>query len=199
MGQRLVINIQKDSEYIAALYFHWSAHSVSALNETKEVLGCLEQVKDMSTKEIQLALIRFCENKGGCIDGGCDGTEYSKVQKTFPTEEFATSGSRSEGLIAISNEGIEDINSWGEFDIIVDMDTNNIINNVLYSTSITQYNRDKKELEGEDYKRVLLDDITEAQVDITCFKLSEIDNVINYLKSCDNVIRNGNTLYQLVE
>ena len=71
MGQRLVITLQKDGKDIAALYYHWSAHSISALQEVKPLLKYLQsEEKKNSDYDPRLACLRFVQANGGGIDGG---------------------------------------------------------------------------------------------------------------------------------
>ena len=98
MGQRLVISIEKYGMPICKLYYHWSAYTISALHETKNVVHCIYNHKDETMRELQLRLIRFCEANGGGIDGNKEEQEY--VQRMFPNEKFLTEGySRSNGLL----------------------------------------------------------------------------------------------------
>ena len=42
MGQRLVITVRKNDSDIATIYYHWSADSVSALQEVNNLVDYIE-------------------------------------------------------------------------------------------------------------------------------------------------------------
>lgn len=83
MGQRLVISVENNEKKLCNLYYHWSAYTLSALDETKKVIDCIYNHKDESEKELLLRLIQFCEENGGCIDGGSN-SEVRKFWHLLP-------------------------------------------------------------------------------------------------------------------
>ena len=78
MGQRLVITIEKNEEAIAAIYYHWSAYTYSALQETKKVVDCIYNYRDETQDEILLRLIKFIEANGGGIRATTEEFDYIK-------------------------------------------------------------------------------------------------------------------------
>ena len=121
MGQRLVCTIAKGEREIAKIYYHWSAYTLSALYETQKIVDCIYDHNDETEKQLQLRLIRFCEENGGGIRG--DDAEFEYIQNMYPNLEFKKDGySRNNGLIAISESGMEDLQSWSEGDVIINID-----------------------------------------------------------------------------
>lgn len=107
MGQRLVMTIRKNGEDICKLYYHWSAYTSSALQEAKKIVDAIttdefetethyiKNVKDEERKfsliplekakeDIRLRILRYLENTGGGIDGGCDSTEFQYMKELYP-------------------------------------------------------------------------------------------------------------------
>ncbi len=83
MGQRLVVSVRHLGEDIARIYYHWSAFSVSALEEARKVVETIYDDDDMSVRALQLRLIRMVEESGGGIDGGKNGTELARIVPMF--------------------------------------------------------------------------------------------------------------------
>lgn len=174
MGQRLVITVQKNEKELAKIYYHWSAYTTSALYEARDLINHLKD-NYKNERDLQLDLIRFVEGRGGCIDGGEGSKEFNKIQEIFPNEDFSSSGSRNEGLIAITEDGMDDIQRWSEGDLIVDLDDNLIENEVLdYYRDIEQFN----EYYEENYT---LDKIPELKNDIDYIPFDNLNNVIEEL------------------
>lgn len=120
MGQRLVVSIKRnleDEKSLCKIYYHWSGYTTSSMEETYKIINHLNQfnnIEKMSDKDIQLSLIRFCENNGG----GIDGPDLNYIKNLFPNESFIEKGySRNEGLIAISDKDQEDMQGWSEGDV----------------------------------------------------------------------------------
>jgi hypothetical protein len=62
MGERLVVQIQRNDKLIATSYYHWSAYTEPALRIVKSMYDrVLRQAGSMSDEQLQLAIIRFAE------------------------------------------------------------------------------------------------------------------------------------------
>lgn len=171
MGQRLVITVQKNEKELAKIYYHWSAYTTSALYEARDLINHLKD-DYKSERDLQLDLIRFVEGRGGCIDGGAESKEGLAIQEIFPNEDFSVTGSRNQGLIAITEDGMEDIQGWSEGDLIIDLTKKEIQNAVLiFFISVDELN----ECMEENYK---LEDLKVLQYDPEHFSFDSIDNVI---------------------
>ena len=199
MGQRLVVTITQNGENIAALYYHWSAYTLSSLYETRDILNVLYD-DDNDEKDLRLRLIRFCEKNGGGIDGGENSDEWNYIQSRYPNEEFKKDGiSRNNGLIAISEKGIDEMLSWSEGNVCIDLDEDNVDNSVYsYYADIDYYNDDHSEWDDE-FKPVTLEDIPSILGDFGSFNVSDIDSIIRQIECLDGyVCRNNDGIYELV-
>ena len=196
MGQRLIISIEKDGMPISKLYFHWSAYTVSALDETKKVVDCIYNHEDESVKELQLRLIRFCEQNGGGIRG--DDYEFEYIRNVFPNETFKTDNySRSYGLIAISEKGMDELQSWSEGDVIINLDEDEI-NFGVYAgyEDFDEYMEERQEWDDE-FEAMTLEEIPDIGYDIGWIQVSELDKVIAAVDEANaDIVRFGNEIFE---
>lgn len=196
MGQRLIVTVNTHGHDICKIYYHWSAYSVSALYETKKIIEAIGECKDI--KELRLKLIRFCEETGGGIDGGKDSNEWNYITNEYPDETFKSEGiDRSYGLIAISKEGMKNLQSWCEGEITLYIDECNIFNDVIwYYGSIDDYNNDMRE-NGQD--EIEFDDIPKMYYDPCDFDFCDIDYIIDAFEHApDYVVSYAGGVYQLI-
>ena len=199
MGQRLVVTIQKNNQDIAKIYYHWSAYSISALEETREIINVLYD-DDNEEKDLRLRLIRFCENSGGGIDGGENSDEWNYITSLYPNKKFKTENiNRNYGLIALSEKGMDDIQGWSEGNIYIDLDENRVENSVYcYYDDINYYNEEHSEWD-EDFTGESLESIPEITGDLGSFHIDDIDIMIDQLKSLDGyVCRCNGEIYELI-
>lgn len=201
MGQRLIITVRNNGEELAKIYYHWSAYTVSALWEASKLAACIYNHKDETEKELKLRLIRFCYENGGGISG--EDYEFEYIRNMYPDEIFKENGySRSNGLISLSEKGMQEAQGWSEGDIYFDIDDETIINGVFCGwDNIEDYNEEVRSW-GEDYEDELLkfEDIPDIGYDLGTIAVKDIDNVITALESArEHIVRYGNEIYELVE
>lgn len=198
MGQRLVVTIQKNDKEIAKLYYHWSAYSFSALKETQEIVNCIFNHEDETESELLLRLIRFCEANGGGIDGVEE--EFQYIQSLYPNEIFKKDGySRSYGLIALSKQGMEEMQAYSEGDMTIDLDEEKIYNGVFsYYESLEEYNSEMQECD-EEFEPKTLDNIPDIGYDLGEIAISDLDDLLDKLRNVDWTCRYGNEIYELTE
>ena len=199
MGQRLVCTIAKGEREIAKIYYHWSAYTLSALYETQKIVDCIYDHNDETEKQLQLRLIRFCEENGGGIRG--DDAEFEYIQNMYPNLEFKKDGySRNNGLIAISESGMEDLQSWSEGDVIINIDEDLINFGVCgWYENFEEYNEERKEWDDE-FNGLALEEIQDIGYDLGYINVEELDNVVRAVDAANShVVRNGNEVFELIE
>lgn len=202
MGQRLVVSVKNNGSCLCKIYFHWSAYTLSALMEAKNIVDCIYSHDDKTENELQLRLIRFCEANGGGIDGGKGSSEWEYIQAMYPNEVFKKEGiNRNCGLIALSEKGMEDIQSWseGDLDIIIDQD---LIWNGVYIgyEHFEDYKEEKTKWDDEFDKNMTIEDIPGLGCDLGEIDVNDIDIVINSLRNINGyVVRYGSEIYELIE
>jgi hypothetical protein len=198
MGQRLVVTITKNNKDLAKIYFHWSAYTYSALRETKKIIDCIYNHEDETIKEMQLRLIKFLEDNGGGIRG--DDYEFAYIQRIYPNEIFKTENySRSNGLIALSEKGMQELQDWSEGDVIINLDDDSVENTVFnWYEYIDEYNEERKEWD-DDFEGYELEDLKDIGCDIGSFGIEEIDDILAELYNVDGVCRFGDQIFDMIE
>lgn len=198
MGQRLVITVRHFGQDLAKIYYHWSAYTYSALHETKKVIDCIYNHEDESERELQLRLIRFCEENGGGIKG--DTYEFEYIQNMYPNEVFKTENySRSYGLIALSEKGMKDLQMWSEGDVEIDLDEETVHFGVYgWYEHLDHYNEERAEWD-EDFEPLTYEQVTDIGYDLGEFDCANIENIMAAIYNIDEICRYGSEIYELTE
>lgn len=200
MGQRLVCTIETNEKKLCNIYFHWSAYTDSALLETKKIIDCIYNHKDETEKELLLRLIRFCEENGGGIRGTDD--EFKYVQNLYPNSVFKTDNySRNDGLIALSEKGMADLQSWSEGDVYINIDTDEV-DFCVYAgyESLDEYIRERESWD-DDFDKTELNNIPTFDFNLGYFNVSDINAIIASLDGISNdeyVIKCGGEICELI-
>lgn len=199
MGQRLVVSIEKGEKPIAKIYYHWSAYTHSALYETRDIINEIYSHEDKTESELLLRLIRFCENNGGGIRATTE--EFNYIRSLYPDETFVTENySRSNGLIALSEEGMAALQSWSEGDVYIDLDTDQV-DFCVYCGYEYLDDYVKERLSWDDEFNVSeVDDIPEFDFDLGRFDVSDIDAIIASLDTINaHIIKCNDEICEIVE
>ena len=200
MGQRLICTIKTNEKTLCNIYFHWSAYTYSALLETKKIIDCIYNHKYETEKELMLRLIRFCEENGGGIRGTEDEFEY--IQNLYPNQTFKTDDySRNDGLIALSEKGMADLQSWSECDVYINIDTDEV-DFCVYAgyESLDEYIRERKSWDDE-FDETELKNIPTFDFNLGNFNVGDINAIIASLDSVgvnEDVIKCGNEICELI-
>ena len=199
MGQRLVVTVERSEKPLATLYFHWSAYTGDALYITRDIVHCIYNHKDETDEEMLLRLIHFCEDRGGCIDGNVEERNY--IAKLYPNEKFKEEGSRSDGLIALSHDGMSDMQGWSEGDVYIKLDED-MIDFCVYSgyESLEEYIEERK-FWDYDFEEFTLDEIPKVSYELGYIDMNDIDALIAEFEKTEdnqNVIMFGNEIVELI-
>lgn len=152
----------------------------------------------ITEKDMQLVLIRFCEQNGGGITGRAG--EYEAVCSMFPGQSFKTEGiSRNDGLIALTQDGMDSLQCWSEGDITIDLASERLYNTVLYAYgSVEDHNKAHMEYD-EDYRSISESNVPELSHDIENISFADIDDVCAELGSLSGYLcRRDGTVYELI-
>lgn len=114
MGQRLNLEIHKEGEVVANSYYHWSGYTSSSIELTKIVLDHVNKIKEEN--DVVLA-VRLLEATGA----GLTVEELPFAKKEAPDHDFKMATSRNDGLIAVSENGIDETRRWEEARVTVDL------------------------------------------------------------------------------
>lgn len=200
MGQRLVVTIERNENAIAKLYFHWSAYTGDALYVTRDIIHCIYNHEHETDRRMLLRLIRFCEERGGGIDGGKGSEAWKYITTTYPGETFKSDEiSRSDGLIAIDEDSMDEMQGYSEGDVYINLD-DDIVNFGVYAgyEELDEYLEamgDDEDLEG-----LTLEDIPYINYELGCFDIKDIDAIVDAFEKTDdvhNLIRFGGEIVEL--
>ena len=196
MGQRLVITANYKNQEIAKIYFHWSAYTVTALQEAYDLISAINITDCTTIEDLQLQLIRYCESHGGCIDGGANSDEMKYVKFIFPKEEFKGNGSCNQGLIAISDIGRDEIQENSEGDLIINFDSQEVSNYCYIGWGLAGYKSYRKE---EYEEEVDFNSMESLDLDIGRIPFNDVSSAIADLQSLnDYVYFTGNEVIELI-
>lgn len=187
MGQRLVVTVQSEGKDICKIYYHWSAYSLSSLLEVRDLIPAL-----MEEGDTVLNITRFLESRGGGIDNGTQGSEYKAFKDRYPSEEFSNNVDRNEGLIAITEDGMEDLQRWSEGDIFINLDDEMIYNEVLWRCDPDYLDEWEKDM-GEEPP------ITELSQNPFEIPFKDIDVLIGKMSNATHFVSYGGEVYELTE
>ena len=200
MGQRLVVTIERNEQSLAKLYFHWSAYTGDALYVTRDIVHCIYNHKEETDREMLLRLIRFCEKRGGGIDGGEGSNAWKYIVTTYPGEKFKSEGiSCSDGLIAIDEDSMEEMQIYSEGDVYINLDED-MINFGVYAgyEELDEY----LEIMGEDeeFEGLTEKDIPYIDYELGNINVNDIDAIVDAFEKTDdvhNLIRFGSEIVEL--
>lgn len=191
MGQRLVISVFENSASysdnpIARIYYHWSAYTVSAFEEAKELLDTYYLDEDISKiGDTRVRLLRSVEKHGGGISGGLKGDEIKEIKQSQGLISLVNCEcnniSRNCGLIAFTKTGMDNLEnaSEGDLDLILDNDIDDAtVINYVYS-----------HYDNFDEIKEFYDDLEETEVHEIPFDLdgefsySELEEAVDFLNN----------------
>lgn len=204
MGQRLVVQLQKDGKTIGACYMHWSAYTGDAIAVTKDVLAAIPTVlKSNPTDDSDFAVSLF---KTAMRGSELEKEEWELLHKTTMPSEICKTIDRNDGLIALSRKGIEDLLGWSEGNVVIDVSdpTKPIVTEfdlLLIENGIEEYALDysediekaREDIMEFPMSSVVLDEYTPEQFDVLAFVCQTCIDNGKYAFS----IKNDPTIYVL--
>ena len=135
MGNRLVLTVEDNKKELAKIYYHWGACNYTSFEITRDIAYSMFDSKWVNLyKDPVLRLIRIVEDAGGCIVNDNAIKERKKVEKLYPNESFKKVGSRNLGLIAITREGMDYLESYSQGDCYINIDTKTFENQAIFNT-----------------------------------------------------------------
>lgn len=187
MGQRLVVTIERKEQTLAKLYFHWSAYTGDALYVTRDIIHCIYNHEHETDRRMLLRLIRFCEERGGGIDGGKGSEAWKYITTTYPGEKFKSEEiSRSDGLIALDEDSMEEMQRYSEGDVYINLDED-MVNFGVYAgyEELDEY----LEIMGEDedLEGLTEEDIPYIDYELGYFDVNDIDAIVDAFEKTDDV------------
>lgn len=190
MGQRLNIEIVNGEKVLANCYYHWSAYTRPALELTKIVI---EEYQN-SDMDIGIGLaVSLLEATGGGITEE-ERININKKSAKYRGIKFRDAISRNEGLISVTENGIEETRGWEEGRVTIDLDSKTFNLQVAYVFSIKEY-----EDEFKDWFIVPTDELPKCKFNLSSVPFTDIDDLIRFVDENPNgAINENKTIYQWV-
>ena len=114
MGQRLNIQIEHNGNIYANCYLHWDAYTGVAVEDTKEILDFLGNLRYSADSFKRVTA-------GEIIRNGLTNTGYDKDSITvYKLPEDYTATSRNNGLIGLTDKEIQETINWEEGRVTID-------------------------------------------------------------------------------
>lgn len=190
MGQRLVIALRYNNEVVAACWYHWSAYTMSALQELSEMTFDEEAAKEVHDipSAVDYALNCWEASQIGWDNWEDDETKRQAVGKDAPWivaekttgkryKQFEHEGDRSAGLIDVL-DGADSMLGGAEGSIVIDIETLNCdfcVMNTYESIDEAINEYDVLSLDcATCFKRVILPD----DLNIESFHISDLNKII---------------------
>lgn len=155
MGQRLNIEIVENGTALANAYYHWSAYTSSALQllkqlmEKRESIQLLKQLTEkresVNNENSVLHAIKLLEATGALMHPD----EIDHVNAILKEESFIVATDRTDGLIAISERGMEETRAWEEGNITIHLDEEVIYFGVIWMSNKETYMNERDEEDVE--------------------------------------------------
>lgn len=153
MGQRLNVEIHKNGEPLANAYYHWSGYTDSALNITSDIIYCVSNGK----------LASFIDPYWSCIDPiraaililESTGAGISEEEREYINQEYQEKFKnalldlclkpidRNQGLISISEKGMEITRKWEEGRVTIDIERRTVNFDVFFYMTENEYVREE--------------------------------------------------------
>ena len=192
MGHRLVVAIKAFDETIANIYYHWSAYTLSGLLEIKDLLESVDFDAAASKKDLLFRIIRYCEENGGGLSSLRD---FVVAKKIFPNISFRTDADRNYGLVAITEDTMNESQNWSEGDALIDFDEDMIEYGVyLAYDSVEDFNAELLDMEMEP---ITLNELPKINVNPGRFCFEDIYSVLEDIEDAGGYFRYGDQVYQV--
>lgn len=198
MGQRLNIEIKKKGKRLANCYYHWSGYTTTSLELTQEILSNISDYKDVEDDKKQAILL--LETTGA----GLMESEYNTLPET-EKKYHRVGTNRNNGLIAITDEEMNNTEKWEEARVTVNLwgekidDLQVLFGNPVESIDfdvVYQYESKEEVLEYAD--NVDFDNIVEFNFDLCNMSVSDIENLsenIEYIENNGGVFKINDNYY----
>lgn len=159
MGQRLNIEIMYEGKCIANSYYHWSGYTSCALRFALDIIGEIKERKETDEWKqytpLQQAFLllygtgsRVTEDEKKFIEG------FVKELEGF---DLTIAKSRNSGLLAVSEEGMEETRRWEEGRLEIYLDDENAYTDLFFITDAKEYLKEY-EIDEEDAEKIQVAD-----------------------------------------
>lgn len=143
MGQRLNIEIVNSDGVLANAYYHWSAYTGSAIELTLMAVGKYWEVENID-KDLQKAVKMLEATGAGITDGELISIKADRRLSSGITYS-SICNNRNLGLIAVTENGIEETRRWEEGRVTIDIESKTVEFMVLWECTEEEYNENMED------------------------------------------------------
>lgn len=177
MGQRLNVEIWNDGEVLANAYYHWSAYTDSSAVIVNDVLKFINE-NPIDNEDILLYAIRALEATGAGLT-----EEERKYAATMGINTIACAecNGRNDGLLSITQEGMQSTRYWQEGAVYIYLDEKRISFNVFWKQRAWEWEHSQKEEYGNENAKA--SDLDMIYTNFDDIKFSKWDSIFETLKN----------------
>lgn len=142
MGQRLVISILNNGEMIANAYYHWSAYTGSAATLTNDIVEMVDEA-DSSFTPVQKAVWLLYKTGARFYPNEITWAKDENIDlKQFDFAFDGVEADRNDGLLSVSQRGMNESTSWSEGDVSIDIGNGEINFEVMHIDTVEDFIED---------------------------------------------------------
>lgn len=132
MGQRLNIELFYNGERVANAYYHWSGYTSSAFDLTRQIIINYDEFMSKDLPIQIKAILLLQTTRAGLTEDEIKWAEENINQFDEYKDILVKAVNRSEGLIAVSEKGMNETESWEEARVTIYLDTKKIDLDTFY-------------------------------------------------------------------
>lgn len=189
MGQRLNIEIKNGETELANCYYHWSAYTSSALELTRMIIDAYYDSNEIAGVKMAVNLL---EQTGGGVNAEERGNIEKEPEK-FGHITFKDATSRNDGLISVTEHGMEETRKWEEGRVTIDLDSETFCFDVLWYYSDEEYNEEF----DEEYNDPI-DKLPDCPCDLGAVPFDKVDELIQFVSDNPRGAVDEEVIYQWI-
>lgn len=139
MGQRLNIEIWSNGQVLANAYYHWGGYTSSSLGFTRKII---DSIGSINCDDDRLKAVLLLQTTGA---GLTEDERESVLAQNFTN--LTPCYGRNEGLIAVTDKGIQSTRTWEEARVTIYLDEKRVEFDVGYREKRWDYDRECDELD----------------------------------------------------
>lgn len=147
MGQRLNIEIWDKGQILANAYYHWSAYTLEALKLLEKIITNIDNLVECDND--QLKAVWLLQLTGAGLTQEELSTIYCKGFKGI-----TDCNGRDDGLIAVSDKGIQDTRQWEEDRATIYLDERRIDFDVVFKQPRWEYDEERKDYDNPEFSEL---------------------------------------------
>ena len=194
MGQRLNIQIEatdtdtNENVVLANCYYHWSGYTSSAMELVNKIVD--SGMYNLDILDPVEKAIRLLEVTGA-------GLTEDELTDTYNTPKYMLATSRNDGLIAISEKGINETIKWEESRVTINLTTGSINMSDMFYDETDEFNKEELETKLKNLYKLKAD--LNSSFDTFHALYTEINyNLYTYPLGSDMFVQNAR-IYSVIE